>query len=279
MGTSPISMIEARVEDHPRLDDERQAHADRLDEQQPRKYGRQRCRRGPGISPMMASRPVELCLFDSADAEVETHLAFLCPSRPTWSGTPICPTCSPGSSTATASTGRTSRSRPPLQPQQGPARPLRPAIGRRSLGRFAVRLPDRRPDDDLSFDDRDSAAVRAAGGGGRPAFTWGDDRPLGTPGTRRSSTSCTSRASPSCTPRCPSRCGHLPRPGLRAGDRLPAHLGVTAVELLPVHTLSTTGIWSRGGLRNYWGYNTLATSRPSALRGAPRRSTRCASSR
>ena len=34
-------------------------------------------------------------------------------------------------------------------------------------------------------------------------------------------------------------------------------LGVTSVELLPIHTLSTTAIYLEKGLTNYWGYNTI----------------------
>jgi len=40
------------------------------------------------------------------------------------------------------------------------------------------------------------------------------------------------------------------------------HLGVTAVELLPIHAFATEPFLNRKGLGNYWGYNTLAFFAP-----------------
>ncbi len=42
------------------------------------------------------------------------------------------------------------------------------------------------------------------------------------------------------------------------------HLGVTAVELLPVQAFATESFLARMGLGNYWGYNTLAFHAPHA---------------
>ena len=90
--------------------------------------------------------------------------------------------------------------------------------------------------DDLSFDERDSAAFAPLAAVIDPAFTWGDDRRRARRGTRRSSTSCTSRASRKLHPGVPEKLR-----GTYAGlaseaaiDHL-TQLGVTAVELLPVH--------------------------------------------
>ena len=54
-------------------------------------------------------------------------------------------------------------------------------------------------------------------------------------------------------------------------------LGVTTLELLPVHAFVDDRPLVERGLRNYWGYNTIGFFAPEhALR---RRTTRCASSR
>ena len=50
-----------------------------------------------------------------------------------------------------------------------------------SVGRRDVRLPRRRPEADLSFDDRDNAPFAPLAAVVDPAFTWGDDRPPRTP--------------------------------------------------------------------------------------------------
>ena len=103
------------------------------------------------------------------------------------------------SSTATASTGRTSpRNGHRFNPQQGRARPVRQGDRRvRSGGPTSCSATaSATPDADLSFDDRDNAAVRAAGRGGRPGLHLGRrSRRRGRRGTRPSSTRCTSRAS------------------------------------------------------------------------------------
>ena len=118
---------------------------------------------------------VELCLFDSAgrdpgsapdraDGIHRPGLARLSARRP---ARPALRLSRPRAVRA--------RQGAPLQPQQGRARPLCQAIGRDlQVGRFAVRLQDRRPEQaDLSFDDRDSAAVRPAGCGHRPGLHLG----------------------------------------------------------------------------------------------------------
>ena len=57
-------------------------------------------------------------------------------------------------------------------------------------------------------------------------------------------------------------------------------LGVTAVELMPVHHHADDWHLVQRGLGNYWGYNTLAYFAPDiAYAAAARRSTRSASSR
>ena len=88
-------------------------------------------------------------------------------------------------------------------------------------------------------------------------------------GTTPSSTKPTSRASPSCIPAFRSSCA-APMPALAQpeGRRLSStSLGVTSVELLPIHTFINDSHLLEKGLTNYWGYNTHRLLRArSALR-------------
>ena len=218
---------------------------------------------------------VELCLFDSVDATRRSRTASRCRSRPTWSGTATSRTSSRASSTATASTARTSRRRASLQPEQGRARSVRQGDRpRREVGRRAVRLQVG-DQDDLSFDDRDNAAFCPLASVIDTAFTWGDDRPPRTPWHKtliyevhvKGFTHAASRTCP--------KSGAAPTPASppsRSIQHLQS-LGVTAVELLPVHYhLERPPPASSKGLTNYWGYNTLGFF-------APARGVRVASSR
>ena len=92
-------------------------------------------------------------------------------------------------------------------------------------------------------------------------------------GATPSSTSCTSRASPSCTTEVPEELR-----GTYAGLATPAvtdylkDLGVTAVELLPVHQFVSEPAVAARGLTNYWGYNSIGFFAPHAA--TPRRGDR-----
>ncbi len=83
--------------------------------------------------------------------------------------------------------------------------------------------------------------------------------------TRRSSTRRTSRASPFLNKNIP-----LEMRGTYAGLSHPAmidhlqKLGVTAVELMPVHQFVHDHSLRQRGLRNYWGYNTIGFFAPDA---------------
>src|SRR5690606_37473755 len=91
-----------------------------------------------------------------------------------------------------------------------------------------------------------------------PVFEWGGDRPLGIP----------LHASVIYEAHVQGRTARHPgSPELHRGtyagladpviiDHL-TRLGVTAVELLPVHQFVHDGFLVERGLRNYWGYNTI----------------------
>ena len=100
--------------------------------------------------------------------------------------------------------------------------------------------------------------------------------------TRRSSTSCTSRASPRATPTSPRSCAAPTRAWRHpAAIEYLQRLGVTAVELMPVHQFVHDAHLVERGLRNYWGYNSIGFFAPHNEYAAARaaRAPRCASSR
>jgi glycogen operon protein len=119
------------------------------------------------------------------------------------------------------------------------------------------------PDADLSFDDRDSAGHVPKAVVVDTAFTWGDDRPPRVPWNRTVIYECHVEGMTKRHPGVP--------PELRgtflgmASDPIVDHLrslGVTAVELLPVHQYVDERALVERGLRNYWGYNSIGFFAP-----------------
>ena len=116
---------------------------------------------------------------------------------------------------------------------------------------------------DLSFDKRDSANGTPKCRVIDPAFTWGDDRPPHTPWHATVIYELHVRGYTMQHPDVPP-----PLRGTYAGlasapviDHL-LRLGVTAVELMPVHTFVDDRHLLERGLRNYWGYNTIGFFAP-----------------
>jgi isoamylase len=119
------------------------------------------------------------------------------------------------------------------------------------------------PETDLSFDDRDNAHAAPLGVVIDPAFTWGDDRPPNHPWHETIIYEMHVKGFTKLHPGVPED-----QRGTYAGLTSPAaldhlkHLGVTAVELLPVfHRCDDRHLIDKG-LCNYWGYNTLAFMAP-----------------
>ncbi|HEX9260390.1 MAG TPA: glycogen debranching protein GlgX [Acidimicrobiales bacterium] len=118
-------------------------------------------------------------------------------------------------------------------------------------------------DADLRFDTRDSARYAPLASVLEPAFTWGDDRP---PRTSWERTVIYEVHVKGATMRHPGVPANLR--GTYAGLASPAFvqhlvdLGVTAVELLPVHYRVSERFLEQRGLNNYWGYNTLGYFAP-----------------
>ncbi|MGE0679507.1 MAG: glycogen debranching protein GlgX [Candidatus Binatia bacterium] len=121
------------------------------------------------------------------------------------------------------------------------------------------------PDADLSRDDRDSAAGLPKCVVVDPAFSWGNDAPLRTPWHKTLIYEMHVKGFTATHP-------HVP-PELRgtyAGLTCPPvidylhSLGITAVELMPVHQFVADKHLVDRGLTNYWGYNSIGFFAPDA---------------
>ncbi|HEY0524709.1 MAG TPA: glycogen debranching protein GlgX, partial [Stellaceae bacterium] len=119
------------------------------------------------------------------------------------------------------------------------------------------------PREDLSFDRRDSAAFMPKCRVIDPAFTWGRERRPSIPWDR---TIFYETHVKGYTMRHPGVPEHLR--GTYAGLAQPAivdylrSLGVTSVELLPIHAFVDDSYLLDKGLRNYWGYNSIGFFAP-----------------
>jgi glycogen operon protein len=119
------------------------------------------------------------------------------------------------------------------------------------------------PKDDLSFDRHDSAPGMPKCRVIDPAFTWGDDRPPRVPFHDTVIYELHVRGFTMRHPDVPPELR-----GTYAGlatapviDHL-LRLGVTAVELMPVHTFVDDRHLLERGMKNYWGYNTIGFFAP-----------------
>jgi len=128
---------------------------------------------------------------------------------------------------------------------------------------FGYRLDNRL--EDLSFDRRDSAAGMLKSQVIDSAFTWGDDRPPAIPWHDTVIHELHVKGFTQLHPEVP--------PNLRgtyaglATAPVISHLkklGVTAVELMPVHAFVDDRHLIEKGLRNYWGYNSVGFFAPDA---------------
>ncbi|MGO9962339.1 MAG: glycogen debranching protein GlgX [Acidimicrobiales bacterium] len=116
---------------------------------------------------------------------------------------------------------------------------------------------------DLSFDSRDSAGAMPKSVVVDPAFTWQDDRAPNTPWSKTVIYEAHVRG---MTLRHPGVPEHLRGTYLGiASDPIVDHLlglGITAIELMPVHQFIADRQLVDRGLTNYWGYNSIAFLAP-----------------
>ena len=126
---------------------------------------------------------------------------------------------------------------------------------------FGYRIGDAQ--EDLSFDDRDNAASAPLAAVVDPAFTWGNDQPPRTPLHKTVVYELHVKGFTKRHPEVPEHLsGTYAALGTDAAIRHLQSLGITAVELLPVHHHVDDRPLVERGLSNYWGYNTLAYFAP-----------------
>jgi isoamylase len=119
--------------------------------------------------------------------------------------------------------------------------------------------------DDLVRDDRDSAPHVPKAVVVNPFFDWGDDRHPRTPWNEtviyETHTRGISMLHPDVLPELRGTFAGLASPPIL--DHLTS-LGITAVELQPIHHFIHDHFLAEKGLRNYWGYNTIGFFAPHA---------------
>ena len=117
--------------------------------------------------------------------------------------------------------------------------------------------------DDLTYDERDSAPFMPKCRVIDPAFTWGDDRPPQTPWEHTVLYEAHVRGLTMRHPAVPEELRGTFR-GLTAPEVIQhiKSIGVTAVELLPVHMFVDDSQLLEKNLVNYWGYNTISFFAP-----------------
>jgi glycogen operon protein len=204
---------------------------------------------------------VELCLFDSPEDMVESQRIPLTERTDmVWHG--YLQDVRPGQLYGYRVHG-------PWKPRSGyrfnPAKvvldPYAKAIGR------PLRWTDanfgHKQDDDLTRDDRDNAAFAPLAAVIDPAFSWGDDRAPRTPWHKTIIYECHVKGFTKLHPGVPDRLrGTYEGLASETAIKHLKELGVTAVELLPVHHHAIDGHLIKHGLSNYWGYNTLSYFAP-----------------
>ncbi len=214
---------------------------------------------------------VELCIFDSADTTRESARITLPENTDlVWHG--FFPDLTPGQLYGYRVHG-------PYEPENGHRfnankivlDPYAKSIGRNLRWAdelFGYKLGD--PATDLSFDPRDNAAFAPLAHVVDPAFTWGDDRPPRTPMHKSLIYEMHVRGFTKLHPMVPEKLrGSYAAIG---SDPVLDHLttlGVTAVELLPIHFHADDRHLVDTGRVNYWGYNSLGFFAPEPRYEAP----------
>jgi isoamylase len=211
-----------------------------------------------------SAQKVELCLFDSPEAKTESQrIEMFEQTDMVWHC--YLPDMQPGQLYGYRVHG-------PWEPAKGhrfnPNKivldPYAKAIGRRARwddSMFSYRLGH--PDADLSFDDRDNAAFAPLAAVVDSSFTWGDDRAPKVPWQKTIIYEAHPRGFTRLRPDIPENIrGTYAALGSAPVISYLTDLGVTAVELLPVHAHVDDQFLESKKLTNYWGYNTLSFFAP-----------------
>ncbi len=205
---------------------------------------------------------VELCLFSPKGREIE-RIQLLEYTDEVWHG--YLPEIGPGQLYGYRVHG-------PYAPEQGhrfnPAKLVIDPYAKLITGRLrwsdalmGYRVGSSRLD--LSQDRRDSAFAMPKGVVTGPPFIWGDDERPDIPWSETVIYEANPRGLTMAHPDVP-----VAQQGLFSGLAAPAildhltSLGITAIELLPVHAFLDEPHLIEKGLTNYWGYNTLGFFAP-----------------
>jgi isoamylase len=206
---------------------------------------------------------VELCLFDDNGRRERERVALPEYTDEVWHG--YLPDARPG-------TVYGYRVHGPYEPHNGhrfnPNKLLLDPYAKRLIGRlkwdtalFGYRIGSSKGD--LSFDRRDSASFMPKSCVIDPAFTWGRDRTPGIPWDRTIIYEAHVKGLTARHPHVPAelrgKFGGLAHDGVVDYLR---NLGVTAIELLPIHAFVDDSHLLEKGLSNYWGYNTISFFAP-----------------
>jgi glycogen operon protein len=126
---------------------------------------------------------------------------------------------------------------------------------------FGYRVGD--AEEDLSFDERDSAPFIAKCQVIDPAFTWGRDRPAQRPWHESIIYEMHVKGFTMRRPDVPDEIrGTFAGLSTASVVQYLQELGVTAIELMPVHAFLHDRHLVERGLRNYWGYNSIGFFAP-----------------
>jgi len=209
------------------------------------------------------AQSVELCIFESTGREVISNIKIPWQTDQVWHC--YLPEASPGTIYGYRVYG-------PYTPEKGhrfnPNKIMLDPYARELVGPldwsdeiFAYKLGHK--DKDLSFDDRDNAAKSLKCKVIDPAFTWGDDRPLCIPWHDTIIYELHVKGFTHLHPMVPSnlRGSYAGLASAPAIEHL-KKLGITAVELMPVHAFVDDGHLVEKKLRNYWGYNSIGFFAP-----------------
>ncbi|HYP20043.1 MAG TPA: alpha-amylase family glycosyl hydrolase, partial [Chloroflexia bacterium] len=209
---------------------------------------------------------VELCLFDSTDDEAE-RMRIRMTEQTDYVWHVYMPNLKPGQLYGYRVYG-------PYEPSQGhrfnPAKLLLDPYAKAITGRidwsdalfgYPMGLED--PDRDLQMDTQDSAPGMNRSVVIDPAFDWGDDKAPNTPLHEsilyEVHVKGFSAQHPDIDPKLRG-----PYAGLATPEAIDyfQNLGITAVELLPVHHFVNDKTLVDKGLSNYWGYNSIGFFAP-----------------
>ncbi len=206
---------------------------------------------------------VELCLFDGEDAAEETRIPIRERSHHVWHV--YLPDVRPGQMYGFRVHG-------PYEPENGhrfnPNKLLLDPYAKAISGvidwsdaLFSYQLGH--PDEDLSFSESDSAPYLPKAIVIDPFYDWRDDEPLNIPYHKSIIYELHVKGFTRLHPDIPEEIrGTYAALAHPVTIRYLKDLGITAVELMPIHHFVNDRILQEKGLTNYWGYNTIGFFAP-----------------